>query len=158
MDDEAVLEATRDEPHFGSFAAEHLSPTYPQRAPWGTAQRLRAWQAEALDLYFDLDGPDDPHLTHTASEAVAAEFRDQLGLAREGYSTFDLDSFRAGPNWRYIGLLLALFVAGFINALVHAKDAWAAMPAGLILSVIVLLLAIGAIWAGFSSLSSARRL
>nr|WP_253941441.1 DEAD/DEAH box helicase [Microbacterium sp. SYP-A9085] len=42
----------------GSFAAEHLPPTYPQRAPWGTAQRLRAWQAEALDLYFGLDGPD----------------------------------------------------------------------------------------------------
>lgn len=46
--------------HIGSFAAEHLSPTYPQRAPWGTAQRLRAWQAEALDLYFSLDGPDGP--------------------------------------------------------------------------------------------------
>ncbi|HVL61523.1 MAG TPA: DEAD/DEAH box helicase [Microbacterium sp.] len=45
-------------PHIGSFAAEHLSPSYPQRAPWGTAQRLRAWQAEALDLYFGLDGPD----------------------------------------------------------------------------------------------------
>ncbi len=44
--------------HIGSFAAEHLSPTWPQRAPWGTAQRLRAWQAEALDLYFGLDGPD----------------------------------------------------------------------------------------------------
>lgn len=53
--------AARDgEPHIGSFAAEHLSPTYPQRAPWGTAQRLRAWQAEALDLYFGLDGPDGP--------------------------------------------------------------------------------------------------
>ena len=46
--------------HLGSFAAEHLSPTYPQRAPWGTAQRLRAWQAEALDLYFSMDGPDGP--------------------------------------------------------------------------------------------------
>jgi superfamily II DNA or RNA helicase len=46
--------------HVGSFAAEHLSPSYPQRAPWGTAQRLRAWQAEALDLYFGLDGPDGP--------------------------------------------------------------------------------------------------
>lgn len=45
-------------PHLGSFAAEHLSPSYPQRAPWGTAQRLRAWQAEALDRYFGLDGPD----------------------------------------------------------------------------------------------------
>ncbi|GAA3769926.1 DEAD/DEAH box helicase [Microbacterium kribbense] len=44
----------------GSFAAEHLSPTYPQRAARGTAQALRAWQAEALDLYFSLDGPDGP--------------------------------------------------------------------------------------------------
>src|SRR6478736_5139586 len=51
-------DTTGAEPHIGSFAAEHLSPTYPQRAPWGTAQRLRAWQAEALDLYFSLDGPD----------------------------------------------------------------------------------------------------
>ncbi|MCP2637006.1 DEAD/DEAH box helicase [Microbacterium sp. HD4P20] len=58
MTDEAVLDARHGEPHIGSFAAEHLSPTYPQRAPWGTAQRLRAWQAEALDLYFSLDGPD----------------------------------------------------------------------------------------------------
>ncbi len=69
MDDDASLqEAPRAEAsdvggdaaehHFGSFAAEHLSPSFPQRAPWGTAQRLRAWQAEALDLYFGLDGPD----------------------------------------------------------------------------------------------------
>ncbi|HET8927155.1 MAG TPA: DEAD/DEAH box helicase [Microbacterium sp.] len=43
---------------FGSFAAEQLSPSFPQRAPWGTAQRLRAWQAEALDAYFAADGPD----------------------------------------------------------------------------------------------------
>ena len=35
----------------GTFAAEHLSPSFPQRAPWGTAGRLRAWQAEALDVY-----------------------------------------------------------------------------------------------------------
>lgn len=44
--------------HFGSFAAEHLSPSFPQRAPWGTAQNLRAWQAEALEAYFGADGPD----------------------------------------------------------------------------------------------------
>ncbi len=54
------LAATSGEPHLGSFAAEHLSPSYPQRAPWGTAQRLRAWQAEALDEYFAADGPDGP--------------------------------------------------------------------------------------------------
>ncbi|WP_027478938.1 DEAD/DEAH box helicase [Gryllotalpicola ginsengisoli] len=36
----------------GTFAAEHLSPAFPARAPWGTATRLRAWQQEALDEYF----------------------------------------------------------------------------------------------------------
>ncbi|WP_309068635.1 DEAD/DEAH box helicase [Microbacterium sp.] len=30
-----------------------LSPSYPQRAPWGTAGKLRAWQQEALDAYFE---------------------------------------------------------------------------------------------------------
>jgi len=52
----------------------------------------------------------------------------------------------------YCGLLLAAWVLGFINALVHAKDAWAAMPEGLILSVIVLLLAGAAAWIGLSNL------
>jgi len=55
---DALEQGDHGRPHLGSFAAEHLSPSYPQRAPWGTAQRLRAWQAEALDLYFGLDGPD----------------------------------------------------------------------------------------------------
>ncbi|MET0303680.1 MAG: ATP-dependent helicase, partial [Microbacteriaceae bacterium] len=55
---DTAADAGEHDPHIGSFAAEHLSPSYPQRAPWGTAQRLRAWQAEALDLYFGLDGPD----------------------------------------------------------------------------------------------------
>jgi superfamily II DNA or RNA helicase len=36
----------------GTFAAEHLSPSFPERAAWGTASKLRAWQAEALDAYF----------------------------------------------------------------------------------------------------------
>lgn len=34
-----------------SAAASHLSPAFPRRAPWGTASNLRAWQAEALELY-----------------------------------------------------------------------------------------------------------
>ena len=34
-----------------SSALEHLSPAFPQRAAWGTASSLRAWQQEALDLY-----------------------------------------------------------------------------------------------------------
>src|SRR5258705_47059 len=30
-----------------------LPPAYPDRAAWGTASKLRAWQAEALKLYLD---------------------------------------------------------------------------------------------------------
>ena len=41
----------------------------------------------------------------------------------------------------YLSLLLATFVVGFFNALVHAKDGWAAMPTGLILSALVVVLA-----------------
>jgi uncharacterized membrane protein len=40
----------------------------------------------------------------------------------------------------YLAALLASVVLGFVNALVHAKDAWAAMPAGLWLSVLVFVL------------------
>ncbi|WP_243695192.1 DEAD/DEAH box helicase [Agromyces protaetiae] len=44
--------ATPEPAHLpGTSAAEHLSPSFPARAPWGTASKLRAWQAEALDLY-----------------------------------------------------------------------------------------------------------
>ncbi len=42
----------------GTFAAEHLSPAYPERAARGTADRLRAWQAEALDQYFETEPRD----------------------------------------------------------------------------------------------------
>jgi superfamily II DNA or RNA helicase len=31
--------------------AAHLPPAYPDRAAWGTAPKLRAWQADALSLY-----------------------------------------------------------------------------------------------------------
>jgi uncharacterized membrane protein len=37
----------------------------------------------------------------------------------------------------YLVLLLASCVVGFINSLIHAKDGWAAMPTGLILSAVV---------------------
>lgn len=50
----------------------------------------------------------------------------------------------------YIVLLLATWIMGFINALIHARDAWATMPLGLILSVIVLLLACAATAVRFS--------
>lgn len=34
-----------------SSAFEHISPAYPQRAAWGTASSLRAWQADAIRIY-----------------------------------------------------------------------------------------------------------
>jgi len=46
--------SARQEPsttHASSSAASHLPPAFPSRAPWGTAGKLRAWQAEALELY-----------------------------------------------------------------------------------------------------------
>lgn len=68
-----------------------------------------------------------------------------------------IDFFRAGSaRGRHLGLyllaLLAVCVLGLVNALVHAKDAWAAMPAGLWLSGLVLLLIVVAGGLGWSSL------
>lgn len=65
-----------------------------------------------------------------------------------------IDLFRAaGRRRRAVAcfvLLLATWILGFVNALVHARDAWAAMPTGLVLSAIVLALACLAAWAGLS--------
>lgn len=43
-----------------SFRArgEGMSPSFPARAPWGTAGKLRAWQEEALTAYFDREPKD----------------------------------------------------------------------------------------------------
>ena len=38
--------------------AQVLPPAYPDRAAWGTATHLRAWQASALEQYF-ADSPRD---------------------------------------------------------------------------------------------------
>lgn len=51
----------------------------------------------------------------------------------------------------YFTLLLAAWVLGMINAFVHAKDAWATMPEGLVLSAIVVALAIAAMGIGLSA-------
>lgn len=54
----------------------------------------------------------------------------------------------------YFLLLLATWVLGLVNAFEHAKDAWAMMPLGLILSVIVTLLTCIAAWTGLTNLRS----
>lgn len=59
---------------------------------------------------------------------------------------------RGGRSGIYLLILVATWILGFINSLVHAKDAWAIMPTGLILSIIVTLLACAATWIGLTNL------
>lgn len=54
------------------------------------------------------------------------------------------DLLRQRGSWLYLLLLLSTFVLGFINALVHARDAWATMPTGMALSAVVMVLAAAA--------------
>jgi len=58
---------------------------------------------------------------------------------------------RRGTPLAYFMLLLATFVLGVINSLIHAKDVWASMPTGLVLSVITVILACAATWIGLAS-------
>lgn len=64
------------------------------------------------------------------------------------------DVSRDSRSALFLMVLLATFVIGFITALIHSKDAWATMPAGLILSLITFLLALATVWLGFSTLRS----
>lgn len=49
-----MSDATSSGPVFrATAAADHLPPAFPERAPRGTADSLRAWQQEALDRYFE---------------------------------------------------------------------------------------------------------
>lgn len=61
---------------------------------------------------------------------------------------------KAGRPTLYFLLLLITWVLGLINAFEHAKDAWAVMPSGLILSVIVTLLSCVSAWTGLTNLRS----
>ena len=65
-------------------------------------------------------------------------------------------TLRRGRYLAHFLLLLAAWVLGLVNALVHARDAWAAMPDGLVLSVVVVLLVGAATWLGFSGLRTGK--
>ena len=55
---------------------------------------------------------------------------------------------KSGQPLTYFLLLLVTWVLGLVNAFQHAKDAWAVMPAGLVLSVIVAILILVTAWIG----------
>lgn len=70
-----------------------------------------------------------------------------------------VDLIRSGTARRkraaiYFLVLLAMWVLGFINALVHSKDAFAIMPEALYLSAIATILALIAAWMGYSGYPS----
>ncbi|WP_423820591.1 DUF2231 domain-containing protein [Salinisphaera sp. SPP-AMP-43] len=64
---------------------------------------------------------------------------------------------RRAPYAIYCLVLLATWVVGFINALIHARDAWAMMPTGFVLSIVVAVLGCAATWLGFSRLGAGGR-
>lgn len=64
---------------------------------------------------------------------------------------------RAPRSVVYSALLLATWILAFVNALVHARDAWASMPAGLVLSVLVVVLACAATWVGFARMRAGEK-
>lgn len=66
-----------------------------------------------------------------------------------------VDLFRAdrrtGRDVFYALAVVATWIVGFFSALIHAKDAWAMMPAGPVLSAVATVLAIVAAWVGLST-------
>ncbi len=102
-----MSESQRAGAQVGLYAAEHLSPSYPQRAPWGTAGNLRAWQQEALQTYFE------------------KEPKDFLASATPG----------AGKTTFALRLAAELLHAGTVNRIIvvaptdHLKTQWAASAA-----------------------------
>jgi superfamily II DNA or RNA helicase len=84
-------------------AASHLSPAFPERAAWGTADKLRAWQAAALDAY------------------LRSESRDFLAVATPG----------AGKTTFALRVAAELVGRGIIDAVTvvapteHLKTQWA---------------------------------
>ena len=63
-----------------------------------------------------------------------------------------IEFFRGGRRPVYLLVLIATWVVGFFDALHHARDAWAIMPAAPWYSLIATVLALAATWIGFSSL------
>ena len=69
---------------------------------------------------------------------------------------FRADRDRARPIIYFL-LLLTAWILGFIDELIHAKDAWGSMPEALIVSAIVAVLAIAATGFGFSTMRAGGR-
>lgn len=77
-----------------------------------------------------------------------------LALAWAVIDFFRSDVARDRSSALYLLALIVTFVVGMITALIHGRDAWGTMPAGLLMSLLTFLLALVAVWLGFSTLRS----
>lgn len=66
-------------------------------------------------------------------------------------------SDRKGTYAIYLLLLLAVTALGALNALIHARDAWAMMPSGFLLSILTALLGCVVALLGFSRIGVGAR-
>ena len=66
------------------------------------------------------------------------------------------DRAQRGRAAAYFVALLLMWVVGFVNALVHSKDAFAIMPEALYLSALAAALALAAAWLGYSGAAPGR--
>jgi superfamily II DNA or RNA helicase len=97
------VSSSSSRPCVSSAAASNLPPAFPGRAAWGTASKLRAWQAEALRQY------------------LAASPRDFLAVATPGAgkTTFAL---RVAAELRERGVIRRITVVAPTE---HLKTQWA---------------------------------
>ena len=65
--------------------------------------------------------------------------------------------YRNGPSLIYTIALAVTLLLGFINSLIHGKDAWASMPTGLVLSIVVVVLACVCTGIGFTKVGVGGR-
>lgn len=86
------------------------------------------------------------HATHQIQWSNFASWLNAGGLLFAGLAlVFALVNLvratpKTGPVMTYFVLLLVTWAIGLVNAFQHAKDAWAVMPTGLVLSVVVFIL------------------
>lgn len=70
------------------------------------------------------------------------------------WAIVDLARLPRDRGWHrvfYVATLIVVWILGLVNSLVHAADAWASMPRGLVLSAIVALLSATTVWLAFSN-------
>lgn len=79
---QATTQATPKQP--SAFAAQSLPPAFPERAAWGTAGKLRAWQAEALDLYRSRAPKDFMTVATPGAGKTTFALQIAAGLLKEG--------------------------------------------------------------------------